>query len=520
VCPWIGLLAACSPSAPDPVTPEPPTPSTPSPTTPAKPPPLDCPGEVAPPGVAAQPHPAVANLQIATLSLDEPATTAVRCTAEVDPADELLWESTRPRSAHTLRLGGLVAERRYRCVAAATCPPSAPVAFDLTTGELPARIPATEVVTHDVLAPDPTVPHFIVNHTRHCEGDLTHRLLVYDLGGDLRWYYNKLPGGTPIAINANYLGGGRFLWGGGWTPKGATEVLDLDHTVLQKAAFPGSGRLVFHHEGRQMPDGTLLTLTQSRNDVGGPDWEGFTVRLVDPATDSVTWDWDSQQGVDAGLLPTGEGDVYHANAAEVFDTSDGPALVVSLCFLPLVIAVDVATEEIRWRFGPGGDFELRDVDGNPLPDTQYPDCQHGVELLDGHRLLVYDNGRYFRDHSRASEYALDPVRGIATLTWTWTEPDWHEGAVGDVDALPGSDRVLITQAHPDCWSAVPGDVSASVEVERESGEVVWRHRFLDPQDATYRSDRFDACDAFPQLRYCPEVAARAADLSELLGDPN
>ncbi|MEN0065706.1 MAG: aryl-sulfate sulfotransferase [Myxococcota bacterium] len=477
-----------------------------------------CPGTSPQPTVRITPHPDLANLQTATVTLSTAAPVALRCTAAADPSDQLFWESADVSMTHTVALGGLVAEREYRCAAAVTCPPSAPTAFDLTTTALPPRIPATTVETHATLQPDAAHPHFIVNHTRHCEDDVTHRLLVYDLAGDLRWYYNQLPGRTPIAINAHYAGQGRFVWGGGWTREGATEMVGLDQSLLDKAAFPGSQPLIFHHEGRRLPDGRLLTLTQSRNDVGGPDWEGFTVRLVDPEADAVTWSWDSQQGVDAGLLPTGTGDVYHANAAEVFDTDEGPVVVVSLCYTTQIIAVDMATERLRWRFGPGGDFTLRDAQGGSLPDSEYPDCQHGIELVDGNRLLVYDNGRNFRSHSRASEYVLDEVTMTATLVWTWTEPQWHEGALGDIDRL-SEDRLLITEAHPDCWSFLPGDLSATVEVDRPTGEVAWRHRFLDPMDATYRSDRFDGCDAFPQIRYCPTVAARASALSKILPDP-
>ncbi|MBX2802196.1 MAG: aryl-sulfate sulfotransferase [Myxococcales bacterium] len=450
------------------------------------------------------------HVPIAQLGLSNPAPVAVACWLPSDPSERLLWESATLAEEHAVSLAGLRADQTYDCRARPICTTAANVAFEVRTPALPASIPAASVWRSPTATPDPAVPHLLVNHTRMCEGDTTHRLLAYDLDGHLRWFYDGLPPSTPVAIGAQYVGDGRFLWGGGWTRRGAVEIVELDGSVAYKSAFPGSEGLIFHHEGRMLPGGSVLMLTSSVNTDGRQSWEGFTVWVVDPESDSVVWSWDSQRAVDAGVLPVGVDDVYHANAADVVDTPEGRLLVVSLCFTSHVLAVHVPSGEVAWDFGPGGDFTLRDPGGAGLPDTAYPDCQHGIEL-EGDRLLVYDNGRYFRDHSRVAEYALDVDAGVATRTWTWTEPDWWEGALGDVDTLP-SGRVLVTQAHPECWSGVRGDVSESVEVDRESDEVVWRHRFGDPQDTTYRSERFDGCDAFPQAAFCPEVARRLAEL--------
>lgn len=471
------------------------------------------------PTVDVAPEGPLPHVRVVEVTTPEPASLAIRCTARSDAEDVLLWESAEA-TTHELRLGGLRADSAYDCLATTICPelPQGPTAFTITTGSLPPSIPASSVTRHATLAPDPAAPHLLVNHTQHCANDPTHRLLVYDLDGHLRWFYDALPPGTPVAIGAQYVGGGRFLWGGGWTREGSVEIVEIDHTPVYKAAFEGSEDRVFHHEGRMLPDGRVLMITQSDNHRGGATWEGFRIWVVDPETDTVSWQWDSQRAVDDGDLPPGEGDVYHANAADIVPTADGDLLVVSLCFSKQVIGVDVATGAMRWDFGAGGTFDLVDTDGNPLPNAEYPDCQHGVELIDD-RLLVYDNGRTFRDHSRAAEYRLDLASGTATQTWTWTEPGWWEGALGDIDEL-SAQRVLITQAHPECWSNVPGDRSASWEVHRPTGEVVWRHTFGHILDTSYRSERFDGCDAFPQARLCPTVANRLAQLSERFTRPD
>ena len=461
--------------------------------------------------VSIEPHASSVHQVWATVGTQGAAEHVVTCRLDGHPDERLLWTQEGASTDRRLLLSGLLAGQTYHCEATATCPRSAssPTPFEITTPPLPADMPEIQVFTPG--EPTATVPHLVVNHVRHCEGDPTHRLLVYDLEGNLRWSYH-LPRNTPIAANALYVGNGEFVWGGGWTRQGDPEVIGVDHHLRYKLWAEGTDALTFHHEGRMLTDGTLLGLTNRPNALDGNQWEGFHVWVVDPATGELTFDWNSQRAVDDGILAPGTGDVYHANAADIVDTDEGPMLLMSLCFSLQVLGIDVATGDVRWDFRPGGDFDLFDVDGSPLTNWDYPDCQHGIEFADN-RLLVYDNGRYFRGYSRAVEYELDVASGRATMLWEWTEPGWWEGGLGDIDWL-AEGRVLITKAHADCWSGNPGDVSASIEVDQATNEVVWRHQFIDPQDATYRSERFDGCDIFPQAKFCPAVAAELLALEE------
>lgn len=170
-------------------------------------------------------------------------------------------------------------------------------------------------------------------------------------------------------MNAQYLGGGSFLWGGGWTYDGRIEIVSWDGTRQYKAGFSGSAGEYFHHEGRMLDDGTVLMLTGDTNTQGAQSWEGFQVWVADPVTDTASFRWDSQQGVNQGRLKTGSGDVYHANWADVVDG----VLYVSLCFSKEVLAVDPGTGEVLWKFGEDGDFEVRDPSGKLLED-ELPDC--------------------------------------------------------------------------------------------------------------------------------------------------
>jgi hypothetical protein len=171
------------------------------------------------------------------------------------------------------------------------------------------------------------------------------------------------------------------------------------------------------------------------------------------------------------------------------------------------------SNEVKWVFGPDGGFDLYDTAGNPLPDSEYTQCQHGLEMQ-GNRLLVYDNG-WGRGYSRATEYELNPTERTATLLWTWTEPEWWEGSLGDVDYLDNG-NVLITQAHPSCWAwEYPDDKSAVVEINPETGEVPWRATFTSTSDAIYRAELLDGCSVFHNTRHCDALAKRDASLDDL-----
>jgi hypothetical protein len=178
--------------------------------------------------------------------------------------------------------------------------------------------------------------------------------------------------------------------------------------------------------------------------------------------------------------------------------------VVSLCFDRTILAVDPATSEVRWRFGPGLGWTLSDAQGLPLDEAALPQCQHGIEV-DGHRLLLYDNGRD-RGESQAVEWLLDPATLTATRTWQWTEPGWFVDIWGDVDEL-GSERVLVTEANR-CGS---GLASSIVEVDRATGAVASR-LVLPVGSGTYRAERYDGCDLFANTRWCSALAERRAAL--------
>lgn len=439
------------------------------------------------------------------LTLSAPATAAVRCALADDPAEVHLAEATPAGTAHTLRLSGLLADADYECLAAAVCPATAaPTAFSVRTGPAPEGFVDVEVDGYAGAGTE----YVLYNQATDCDYE-NQRLVVVDRQGRVRWWYSTPPWVGP-SVEFRYHGDDRFEWGGGWDPNplGRPRQVDLfagelfdSAAVLEDAA--GSD---FHHDGKQLADGRLLTLERIDVDTGPggpPPFDGFRVRRIDPVTGTVDFDWSSQRALDEGHLAPGWGDPWHANWVDVVDE----VLYVSLCESQQVVAIDVATGDWLWSFGEDGDFALL--------EGEFPQCQHGAEMSSAGELLVYDNG-VDRGRSRVAAYELDPDTWTATTSWTWSEPDWWETTLGDADWLP-SGHVLVDMGHSDCFSSNPGDRTTIVEIDPASGDKLWQLRFVQRDQTAYRADWADPCALFDNAAVCPTVADRLAALATVFG---
>jgi hypothetical protein len=460
--------------------------------------------------VTEEPHATLATAAHLSVTLDVAASLAVACTRDADPTDVVFYESEATTAQHELTIYGLVPSSTYTCDVVAVCPQTAaPHTFTVVTRAVSSDVP-TATVTVDPSIETTGPPFLLTNYDPFCTGG-TPGMVVYDLNGDIRWYYEDIPD-IDNAYETQYLGGGRFSWGGGFYNYDPPEIVDLDGLVTYRAP----GGMLYHHDGKVLSNGTMLAMTIESNEAFGAQWDGFGLYMYDMATDEVVWSYNSERAALAGDLPTGSGDPWHANWADLVESDAGDRVAVSLCALGDIIAIDYETKDVVWRLGNGGDFEVRDADGRRLSAFDgFSQCQHGLELV-GDELLVYDNGQS-RGYTRISEYHLDETTWTATLMWTWTEPEFFEAIWGDVDHLPGG-HVLATMAHVECWAYYPGDKSSSVEIDPVTGKVPWRLELDDPNDANYRSERIDACDAFPLAAFCPEVATRFAELAPLF-DP-
>jgi hypothetical protein len=442
---------------------------------------------------------------VVTVTASSPADVAVACVRQDLPAEVHLLEG-RADPVLELSFAGLLAATGYDCHAAAVSPGGPPATTSFRTPEPPPELVSADVVRHPEL--EPTGDYTVMTVRPECHGRGS-SVVVLDADGQNRWRYD-LPAATNIGVEVTLDGPDRFLWGGGRDPAGAPTVVDVTDGVVWRLAFPGSEDVVFHHDVHRLADQRILSVEEEYSD----GWAAFQLRLVDEAGDT-SWLWNAARGVEDGWLSPGDEDhrdPHHLNWADVIETPSGLVAYASLCYIREVVAIDVATGDLRWSFGPGGDFELFDPAGAPIDD--FPECQHGLQT-DGTHLLVYDNG-HSRGATRAVEFTLDLASGRATRTWEWHDEGFYEPYHGGVDWLDAAhDRVLVAEGNNGCDEA--GRHSQIVEVDRPSDTVVHRLVLKDVAHWIYRAHRVDGCDLFANVRTCDTLASRLETLRPALG---
>ncbi len=510
-------MAACTEPDPDGSADPTDDPADPDPTDPTEPPPIDTDEPTPPIGDCAP----LEGLEVVSLTatagrpdtmvelvvtLSSPATVAGACISDAEPDQIFFAESAVEGLEHTLRLSGLLPNQSYTCSAAPTCPtqvgPAAVATYQSATP--PSDLRQLTVVVDPVLGMTGTW-----TLAPYAETDFANDtwIVIWGPDGRVRWW-TLLPEGPGIWIEARYhTEDDTIVWGGGFDAQGRIRVLDMWEGELYAWAPDGWQDDVFHHDGKRIADGRLMTLEIRENFAGGDDWDGFGIRVHDPDTGVVDFEFNSQRFVEQGILEEGGGgfggnDPYHANWMDWHEAADGPQVFVSLCFSEQIVAIDATTGELDWLLGEGMGWTVLDAAGDEISPNALPDCQPGIEVLADNHLLVYDNGQ-FQPNSAAQEWLIDPVAMTAQLLWEWTEPGWSEWYLGDIDDL-GNDRVLITEA--------PGPV---VEVDKATGAIASRMS-LNNGGSTYRAERYDGCDFFTSVKDCEEIAVRYEEVKTLL----
>jgi hypothetical protein len=442
-----------------------------------------------------------------TVSLSGVATAAAACIADDEPDQIFFAESTVPSAKHTIRLSGMFPDADFTCSVAPTCPtqlgPPATVSWHTSIPPMNLR-PAT-VTVDPVLGM--TGAWTLAGYALTLF-DEEPWMVIWGPDGRVRWWM-LLPPGLRMTIEALYHPeDGLIVWGAGYGPEGRVRMVDLWDGEVYAWAPEGWETTTFHHDAKRIADGRLMTLETKWNSSVELDdaWEGFRIRAHHPDTGVVDFDFDSQRLFDEGYLAAPESviddDPWHANWIDWRETAKGPRVYVSLCYSEQILALDETTGDLVWLLGEGLGWNVIDAAGAPLPADTLPDCQHGLEVLGDDHLLVYDNG-IDTPNSKAEEWLIDGDTKTAQLLWTWTQAQWLQWYLGDIDDL-GNDRVLITKA--------PGPI---IEVDKATGIEASRLTLADG-GVTYRSERYDGCAFFTSVKECADLAARYEQVRGLL----
>ncbi len=440
-----------------------------------------------------------------SLSLEREASAILTCTHSTESTDKHRIESTSLGLEHTWVVHGLLSDSTYNCTAEARCPDggTATATTTLYTHSLPTDIAAGTVTTDDDLAM--TGAYTLFNHKGFCDGEQTHRLVMVDPQGRVRWYWEGLDSAFGVGVVADFPGDDLVLSAGGTSIRGGPRLTTLDGDLFYET--PSDWEIVFHHYAEQLSNGHLLSVTEAEDQLDGETWKGTEILQHDPETNTIVKRWKSQQALDAGERGAWDvgttGQLLNTNWTSRDTSGDW---YLSLCGVQRLAKVNPDTGTVSWMIGPSLDWTLVDSTGAALPEDDWPQCQHGAEVIAEDKVLVYDNGRD-RLQSRASEFQVNPGSGTVTRTWTWTEPDWYERAWGDVDAL-NEERVLIAIGHCSCCANASENVTRILEVDRPTGTVVWRYELPPDDSVLYQAARIDGCDVFHNLRYCESRAEK------------
>ncbi len=237
------------------------------------------------------------------VELSAPASVGVQCTAVLDPTEIFFGEGVEPLTSHSVRLSGLIPGKEYACSAAPICPTLAgpATAFTYTTGAPPADLRRLTVDVDPVLGMQGawTVAPFTLNAFN---GDTW--FVVWGPDGGVRWWW-PAPEGVGMWVELLwYPLQGEFVWGGGMDEQGRIRRISMWDGETYAWAPPDWQDTEFHHDGKQIDDGRLLTLEIRENTRGNVEWDGFGIRLHDPVTGTIDFDFNSQVLADAGHLPT------------------------------------------------------------------------------------------------------------------------------------------------------------------------------------------------------------------------
>ncbi len=330
------------------------------------------------------------------------------------------------------------------------------VVQNTTQFELPPALPGFQpVFTVEATAQDPVPGYRLFDHAPFPITGAVGMFMV-DTAGVTRWYL----GAETTTINADAIWAAAKL-----LPDGSVLYLQ-DNTiwrrdelgdVIWELSAATLGVPAVHHEVMVLPDGNILALGLSFQDVDYPAQgtvhvAGDTVLELTPQGD-VVWEWDSfdhldpqriRDGFDLQIFNPETGlaaqDWTHANGA-VYEP-DTDTVLVSMRHQDWLIRIDRATGDIVWRLGPEGDFTL--------DQGRWFFHQHSPQWQPDGSLMLYDNGvgnpslPDDQERSRAVRYTIDEAMGVASEVWSDEDgvPAFNSMLAGDADRLT-EDRIQV-----------------------------------------------------------------------------
>ena len=323
-------------------------------------------------------------------------------------------------------------------------------------------------------------------------------LLALDGEGEIVWYYRDLEiPGFYITRDVHQLPDGRLLM----QAFNELRVIDIDGTTSLSLA-PTSDEVELHHDNIPLSNGGFLALKLEEREVFSPSLGGMVTLVGDglvewDAAGNLVWEWSTFDHLDVDRFPgplssspplfgTEALDWTHANG--LFEREDTNSYLISLRHQNWIIDVSRETGDVRWRFGPGGDFPLTGEGGAP---AEWFYSQHAPSIDASGALWLYDNGNERPlapdTYSRAVRYRLDESAMTATQEWSY-ETEHYTAYLGDVWPFPDGEGALVCAG-----GLLDGTSLAYVEEVASEANAApgWRLGY-GPDTVVYRARRIES----------------------------
>lgn len=285
------------------------------------------------------------------------------------------------------------------------------------------------------------------------------RLIMVDQQGRIVWYF-EFPA---LIMNTEYTSRGTIVFNA--MIFGAVEI-DMMGNIINTITSYQAGQYSMHHELMELPWGDFMVLGSELRQIDGYPTLNGEIASYNVVGDVIgefnfktghikSWslfDYLDPMRVRDGFFDTTfwslpywyvyePKDWTHSNAI-VYDSTDN-SFIVSVRNQDWLVKIDMETDEMVWRLGRGGDFDMA---GN----GKWQFHQHAPAFMPNGNIIIYDNGntRYLignkSDYTRVVEFAVDEQRMIVHQVWEYRgEIPYFAPFLGDVDPLENG-NILIT----------------------------------------------------------------------------
>ncbi len=293
-------------------------------------------------------------------------------------------------------------------------------------------------------------------------------LAMVDEQGRYRWYYTVNNAWFGEDNDVRTVPDGILI--GGNTDNKYPHRIDWEGNILW------SERFRMHHEMQVYGEGQYLFLNgeKSCEDPAISEWNSGGIYIWDVERAEVVYSWVLCHYYSP---PDPRLDWSHLNALVWFPREN--ALLLSSREQYALFKINMDTEQIVWKMGVEGDFEID-------PEDQFY-RQHAPEIQPNGNILLFDNGHYtYRSYSRVIELAYTDTDESRTAEIVWSfvpDPPIFAPIWGDADRLPNGNTLATfglrsTSQH-----------SHLIEISNESpGRKIW-DLSLPLKWGVYRSER-------------------------------